>query len=72
MARAKIWLRSVEHIDNRRRLRRGQKVALPVAYYGGHLYVESWGGHTTIHGRLVGIEWHEMTIDLMDHQRGPV
>jgi hypothetical protein len=31
--------------------------------YSDRLYVESWGGSTAIHGRLVGIEWHELTAE---------
>lgn len=67
MARAKIWLPLVEHCDNRVKLRVGDDVALKVSYYGDRLYVNSWGGNTTVHGRLVGIEWHEQTGD----QYGP-
>src|SRR5271154_6889305 len=69
MARAKIWLGDVEHFDNRTRwaeMAVGKEVVLGVARAGdGRLHVaELWGsGHTTIHGRLVGVEWHEMTDD---------
>jgi hypothetical protein len=38
-------------------LRVGDRVSLGVANYG-RLYVEQWGGTTTVHGRLVGIELH--------------
>jgi hypothetical protein len=60
MARAKIWLRDDVHQDWRRVLRVGDDVTLNVAY-SERLYVESWGGSTAVHGRLVGIEWHERT-----------
>jgi hypothetical protein len=65
--RAKIWLGDVEHFDNRSHwadVAIGKDLEVGVAYGGdGRLYVaEIWpGAHTTVHGRLVGIEWHEMT-----------
>ena len=43
-------------------LRAGDDVTLHVADYG-RLYVEQWGGHTTIHGRIVGIAWHAQVDD---------
>jgi hypothetical protein len=67
MPRAKIWLGDVEHFDRRTRwaqLAVGKDVVVGVTHGGdGRLHVaEMWpGAHTTIHGRLVGIEWHEMT-----------
>jgi hypothetical protein len=67
MPRAKIWLDDVEHCDNRSRwsnLAVGTDVDLGVKNGGdGRLYVaEMWpGAHTTVHGRLIGIEWHETT-----------
>lgn len=69
MARAKIWLGDVEHCDNRNRwakLAVGKDIVVGVTHGpDGRLHVsEMWpGAHTTIHGRLVGIEWHEMTDD---------
>jgi hypothetical protein len=57
MARAKIWLRDDVHQDARMVLRVGDQATLRVANYG-RLYVEQWGGTTTVHGRLVGIKWH--------------
>jgi hypothetical protein len=63
MARAKIWLGSVAHIDGRLHLRTGQEVGLKVSYSGDRLHVSSWGGSTAIHRQLVGIEWHEQSGD---------
>ena len=69
MPRAKIWLGHVEHLDNRTRwakLSVGKEVVVRLMYGGdGRLHVaELWPGvHTTVRGRLVGIEWHEMTDD---------
>jgi hypothetical protein len=57
----------VEHLDNRTRwakLAVGEDCVLGVSHgRDGRLHVvEMWpGAHTTVHGRLVGIEWHEMT-----------
>ena len=62
-----------EHLDDRTRwakLAVGKDVVVGVAQGGdGRLHVvEMWpGAPTTVHGRLVGIEWHEMT----DSGRGP-
>jgi hypothetical protein len=73
MPRAKVWLGLVEHLDNRPRwaeLEVGSDVALGVKNGGdGRLHVaEMWpGAGTTVHGRLVGIEWHEM----VDDEPGP-
>jgi hypothetical protein len=70
MPRAKIWLGLSEHLDNRPRwakLALGRDVAVGVKSGGdGRLHVaEMWpGAHTTVHGRLVGIEWHELTDDI--------
>jgi hypothetical protein len=67
MPRAKIWLDQVEHLDNRTRwatLAVGGDCVVGVKHGGdGRLHVaEMWpGAHTTVHGRVVGIEWHEMT-----------
>jgi hypothetical protein len=67
MPRAKIWLGDVEHLDNRTRWKKlavGEDCVVGVKYGGdGRLHVvEMWpGAHTTVRGRLVGIEWHEMT-----------
>ena|ERR1017187_10595250 len=67
MSKAKIWLDDVEHLDNRTRwakLAVGEDCVLGVAHgRDGRLHVvEMWpGAHTTVHGRLLGIEWHEMT-----------
>jgi hypothetical protein len=68
--RAKIWLDSTQHLDNPSRWERvavGQKIAVGVIYGGdGRLHVnEMWSGtgRTTVHGRLVGIEWHAITGD---------
>lgn len=69
MARAKIWLGEVEHLDNWTRWAKlivGQDLVVGVAHLGdGQLHVaEMWSGaHTTVRCRLVGIEWHEMTDD---------
>jgi hypothetical protein len=63
MARAKIWLGSVAHIDGRLHLRTGQDVGPKVSYSGDRLHVSSWGGTTAIHGQLVDIEWHEQSGD---------
>jgi hypothetical protein len=60
MAQAKVWLSLHEHFDGRVILRTGDDVTLKVSYSGGRVSVLSWGAGTTIHGRLVGIEWHEM------------
>lgn len=67
MPRAKIWLDDVEHLDNRSRWARlsiGEECLVGVKHGGdGRLHVVEMGSaaHTTIHGRLVGMEWHEMT-----------
>jgi len=37
--------------------------ALELGRAAGRLSVVAWGGRTTIHGRLVGIEWPEKTLD---------
>ena len=69
MPRTKIWLGLVEHLDNRPRWARlvaGKDVTLGVKNGAdGRLHgAEMWpGAHTTVHGRLVGIEWHAMTDD---------
>ncbi len=67
VSKVKIWLDDVEHLDNRTRwanLAVGKDCVLGVAHgRDGQLHVvEMWPeAHTTVHGRLVGIEWHEMT-----------
>ncbi len=61
MAKAKIWMPSETHCDSRIRLRVGEEVALKVSYDGARLYMPMWGPSTTVHGLLVGIEWHEVT-----------
>jgi hypothetical protein len=38
----------------------GEDVSVGVAVDGERLYIPIWGASTTVHGRLVGIEWHEM------------
>jgi hypothetical protein len=60
MARSKVWLPLHEHCDGRVKLRTGDDVTLRVSYSDGRVSVLSWGAGTTIHGRLLGIEWHEM------------
>src|ERR1700735_5523897 len=67
MPRAKIWLDLVQHLDDRPRwakLTVGSDCVLGVGADGdGRLFVaELWpAAHTTVHGRLVGIEWHQLT-----------
>ena len=63
MARAKVWLEDMALWDVGLDVTVGQDVTLGVSYYGGRLSVTTWGGKTTIHGRLVGIEWHEKIDD---------
>ena len=70
VAKAKIWLNEVEYGDNRiptggERAVVGEKIALGVARSNGRMEVaEMWpGAHTTVRGRLVGLEWHELTDD---------
>ncbi len=65
---------STQHMDNLsywERVNVGQRIAVGVISGGdGELHVnEMWSGtgRTTVHGRLVGIEWHAITGD----ERGP-
>jgi hypothetical protein len=63
MARAKIWMPSETHCDSRVPLHIGEEVAIGVALDGARLYMPMWGRSTTVHGLLVGIEWHEVVGD---------
>jgi hypothetical protein len=61
--RAKIWLKSVECEDHRDfwdRIRVGGDLGVGVVSGRGRVWVESFGARTTVHGRLVGMEWHAL------------
>jgi hypothetical protein len=51
------------HCDGGIKLRVGEEVSVGVVPEGDRLVMPMWGGSTTVHGRLVGIEWHEVSGD---------